>query len=158
MLLQDILTAKGSAVYKIAPERTLAEAVQALIEHHIGSLLVCLLDDAGEERLVGIITERDLLLAHAGRKPLVKMSRTAAGACALLQCTVAELMSTDVVTGAPEDPVEQVMGLMTTRRIRHLPVLAEGRVVGIVSIGDVVKAQHDRLAMENRYMKDYIRG
>ena len=60
------------------------------------------------------------------------------------------------MTGTPDDEVEQVMGLMTTRRIRHLPVLFEGRLAGMISIGDVVKAQHDRLAMENQFMKDYI--
>ena len=71
---------------------------------------------------------------------------------------VAELMTSEVITVAPGDSVEQIMGLMTSRRIRHLPVVSEGRVVGIVSIGDIVKAQIDNLAVENRFMKDYIRG
>jgi CBS domain-containing protein len=71
---------------------------------------------------------------------------------------VAELMTAEVITVAPGDSVEQIMGLMTSRRIRHLPVVSEGRVVGIVSIGDIVKAQIDNLAVENRFMKDYIRG
>jgi CBS domain-containing protein len=71
---------------------------------------------------------------------------------------VADVMSTNLITGVPGDAIENVMGLMTTKRIRHLPVVAEGRLIGIISIGDVVKAQHDHLAMENRFMKDYIRS
>ena len=67
-------------------------------------------------------------------------------------------MSTKVITGTPADIVENVMGLMTKNRIRHLPVVVEGRLVGMVSIGDVVKAQHDRLAMENQALKDYIQS
>jgi len=93
---------------------------------------------------VGIISERDILHSCvAGSRPLAEV-------------LVAEAMSTTLITGTPDDEVESVMGLMTTRRIRHLPVLSEGRLAGIISIGDVVKAQHDRLAMENRFMKDYI--
>ena len=102
------------------------------------------MDAAGKDELVGIITERDILHAcGAGRRPLAEVK-------------VAEAMSTTLVTGAPDDEVESIMGLMTTHRIRHLPVLVEGRLAGMISIGDVVKAQHDRLAMENRFMKDYI--
>jgi CBS domain-containing protein len=69
---------------------------------------------------------------------------------------VAEAMTANLVTGTPDDEVESVMGLMTSRRIRHLPILVEGRLAGIISIGDVVKAQHDRLIMENQFMQDYI--
>ena len=144
MKLHEILSAKGITVQTIAPEATLEEVVRTLVEHRIGSLVVCRPDAAGKEELVGIITERDILHACvAGNKPLA-------------EARVAEAMSTALVTGSPEDDVEQVMGLMTTRRIRHLPVLIEGHLAGIISIGDVVKAQHDRLAVENRFMKDYI--
>jgi CBS domain-containing protein len=146
MTLQDILAAKGSTVYTIAPEATLADVVHRLVEHKVGSLLVCRPDRPQENRPVGIVTERDILYFCAR------------GKSALGEATVAEVMSTELITGAPSDAVEQIMGLMTTKRIRHLPVLFEGRLMGMVSIGDVVKAQHDRLAMENRFMKDYIRG
>jgi CBS domain-containing protein len=144
--LQDILSVKGSATYTIAPEATLAEVVRRLVEHRVGSLLVCRQDRPEESRLVGIVTERDILYFCARAES------------SLSEATVAEVMTTDLITAAPGDAVEQIMGLMTTKRIRHLPVLSEGRLVGMVSIGDVVKAQHDRLAMENRFMKDYIRG
>ena len=146
MKIDDILTVKGNTVQTISPEATLQEVVSRLIENRIGALVVCRRDAAGNEELAGIITDRDILYASAtGRRPLDEVK-------------VAEVMTTALVTGTPDDEVEQVMGLMTNRRIRHLPVLVEGRLAGIISIGDVVKAQHDRLAMENRFMKDYIAG
>jgi CBS domain-containing protein len=144
MKLQEILSAKGSAVQSISPEATLQDVVQRLVENRIGSLVVCRADAAGKDELMGIITERDILhCCVAGSRPLAEVK-------------VAEAMTTVLVTGAPDDELEQAMGLMTARRIRHLPVLCEGRLAGMISIGDVVKAQHDRLAMENRFMKDYI--
>lgn len=146
MTLQDILKAKGDVVFTVAPEATLKEVAETLVEHNVGSLVVCRDNETGAEQLAGIITERDLLHHCAG------------GRCALGQARVAEVMTTELITGGPGDPVEEVMGLMTKKRIRHLPIVSEGRLVGIVSIGDVVKAQHDRLAMENRFMKDYIQG
>lgn len=144
MKLQDILKAKGGTVHYISPEATLQDVVGRLLEHHVGSLIVSEADEAEQVKILGIVTERDILHAcMAGNRPLVEVC-------------VTEAMSTTVVTGTPDDEVNDVMGLMTTRRIRHLPVLREGRLVGMISIGDVVKAQHDRLAMENRFMKDYI--
>ena len=144
MKLQDILNVKGSAVHSISPDASLEEVVRTLVERRIGSLVVCGPDAGEKATLLGIITERDILHACLpGKKPLA-------------EAKVADAMSTELVTGSPDDEVEQVMGLMTTRRIRHLPVLAEGRLAGIISIGDVVKAQLDSLALENRFMKDYI--
>ena len=67
-------------------------------------------------------------------------------------------MTRDVATGSPDHSVEDTMGLMTDRRIRHLPVMEDGRLVGLISIGDVVKMQHDRLTMENHYLKSYIQS
>jgi CBS domain-containing protein len=144
MKLQEILLAKGSTVYSISPEATLQDVVGTLVERRVGSLLVFRPNASGEDEPVGIITERDIL--HA----------CAAGNRALGDVKVSDAMTTTLVTGSPDDEVEMVMGLMTTHRIRHLPVLCEGRLAGMISIGDVVKAQHDRLAMENRFMKDYI--
>jgi CBS domain-containing protein len=146
MKLHEILGVKGNTVLAISPDATLQEVVRSLVEHRVGSLVVCRTDAQGKQELLGIITERDILYACvAGRKPLS-------------EARAAEVMSTALITAGPDDEVEEVMGLMTTRRIRHLPVLHEGRLAGIISIGDVVKAQHDRLAMENRFMKDYIGG
>ena len=144
MKLQEILNTKGNAVHCISPKVTLQDVVGSLLEHRVGSLIVSESDNADKVEILGIITERDIL--HA----------CTAGNRSLTEAPVDEAMSSTVVTGTPDDEVEEVMGLMTTRRIRHLPVLSEGRLVGIISIGDVVKAQHDRLAMENQFMKDYI--
>jgi CBS domain-containing protein len=155
MLLQDILNAKGSTVYWIAPQATLADAVRELVDHRVGALLVGEPDPAGGQRLVGILSERDLLYAHAGKRGHLDAG-AAAGKCPWMECKVADLMTSELITASPADSVEQIMALLTTKRIRHLPVLAEGRVVGIVSIGDIVKAQHAHLAVENRFMKDYI--
>lgn len=146
MTLRDILRAKGAVVQTIAPGATLAEAAHKLVEHNIGSLLVCEPAEATGERLLGIITERDLLHITA-KYPQSWANRS-----------VYEHMATRLVTATPDDSVEELMGLMTNNRIRHLPVLAEGRLVGLVSIGDVVKAQHDRLALENHFMKGYIQS
>jgi CBS domain-containing protein len=146
MKIQDILAVKGTVVHSISAEAALREVVAELIERRIGALVVCRRDAAGKEELAGIITDRDILYACAtGRRPLDEVK-------------VAEVMTTALVTGTPDDEVEQVMGLMTERRIRHLPVLADGRLAGIISIGDVVKAQYERLAMENRFLRDYIAG
>jgi len=144
--LQDILGVKGLTVYRIDSQATLADAARTLVEHKVGSLLVFRQGDGEEEHLAGIITERDILYACAAdNRPLETTP-------------VAKIMTSELITGSPNDAVESVMGLMTSKRIRHLPVLSEGKLLGIVSIGDIVKAQHDRLAMENRFMKDYIRG
>jgi len=144
MILQDILTAKGTHVFTIHPDATLDEVARELVRHNVGALVVCMRECPGGERLAGIVTERDILRVWAS------------GQGDLAAVKVHAVMTAKLITASPESPVEEVMGLMTHHRIRHLPVLTEGRLVGIVSIGDVVKAQHDRLAMENRFMRNYI--
>lgn len=146
MTLQEILRVKGSRVHGIRVEATLDDVVQTLTEHNCGSLVVS--ERAGDSpgKVVGIITERDILRACAARRgPLDSLS-------------VADFMTRDMVTGSPSDSVEETMGLMTDRRIRHLPILDQGELVGIISIGDVVKALHDQAAMENHYLKSYIQS
>ena len=123
----------------IEPQATLAQAVDRLVEKNIGSLVV--FEDG---KLVGIITERDILRACSG------------GGHNLSEHTVQYHMSSPVITGTPHDRIDEVMGLLTEKRIRHLPIVDGGEVVGIISIGDVVKAQHDLLTLENHYLKDYL--
>jgi CBS domain-containing protein len=147
MTLHDILRNKGTNVFTIQPEATLADVAQALAQHNIGSLLVSQPADSRGDRLLGIITERDVVRACA-KHP----------AMALRELTVADYMVRNPITVSPSDSVEDTMGLMTERRIRHLPVVEEGRLAGMISIGDVVKAQHDSLTMENHYLKSYIQG
>jgi CBS domain-containing protein len=147
MTLQEILNNKGTAVYHIGPDETLAEVVRRLFQHGVGSLLVCE-GGACRSRLLGIITERDILRALA------------LDDCSLDELQVRDYMTREekIVTGHPSDEVGQVMGLMTERRIRHLPVVADEALVGIVSIGDVVKIQYDQMALENHYLKSYLNG
>ena len=141
MRLQEILRTKGHSVHTTSPDATLASAIAKLVECNVGSLMVY-----DGDRMAGIITERDILRACAAhQRPLD-------------QLLVRTHMSTKLVTGTPDDKVEEVMGLMTSRRIRHLPIISEDRLVGIISIGDVVKAQFDKLAVENHYLKTYIHG
>ncbi|MBN2021205.1 MAG: CBS domain-containing protein [Pirellulales bacterium] len=141
--LADILAAKGAAVHAIGPDAPVETAAQTLVQHNVGSLVVCAPEEP-DGPILGILTERDLLRHYA------------ATGCAGRAAPVAQLMTREVLTGSPGDPIELVMGVMTQRRIRHLPVVAEGKLVGIVSIGDVVKAQSDHLALENQLIKDYI--
>lgn len=147
MLLSDILNHKGHAVLTIEPTATLAEVVRTLVEHNCGSLIVCATSGDGlRSRMVGIITERDILRACANEKTTLERTR------------VEDVMSKNPVTGRLIDSVEETMGVMTERRIRHLPVLDNGKLAGIVSIGDLVKAQHDAMTMENHYLKSYLHG
>ncbi len=146
MLLQEILRHKGSVIHSIHPDATLDDVVQTLVRHNCGSLIVSITAGDPSTPMLGIITERDILRACAGR------------VAPLDQLRVREVMTENIAVGAPSDSVEDTMGTMTHRRIRHLPVIENGRLVGIVSIGDIVKAQHDHLTMENHYLKTYIQG
>src|SRR5947208_4219173 len=118
--IAGILARKGSAVYAIAPEATVFEAIQMMDARNVGALLVM----RGEE-VVGIISERDYT-----RKMILRGKRSR-------ETRVEEIMSTDVTTAAPNDTVESCMRAMTEKRIRHLPVLENGKLQDVVSIGDV---------------------
>jgi CBS domain-containing protein len=147
MLLQEILREKGTAIHTIEAEATLEDVVQRLVQHNCGSLVVCApADQGGSRRLAGIITERDILRFCAARRGPLSSAR------------VADVMTRDVITAAPDDEIGHVMGVMTENRIRHLPVINQGELVGLISIGDVVKAQHHQMAVENYYLKTYIDG
>lgn len=140
MKLHDILRNKGHDIHSIAPHQTLGQAVDQLVGNKCGALLVK--DGA---RLVGIISERDVLIACAElQQPL--------------EATVSDRMSRDLITATPRDDVEDVMGLLTHHRIRHLPVLENGDLVGVISLGDLVKAHHDELTNENQLLKQYIQS
>lgn len=147
MRLQDILRVKGAAVHTISPEATLDDVVQKLIAQNCGSLVVCQEEaDRRHGEMLGIITERDILRFCAARRGPLDGTR------------VKEVMTREPTTGTPYDTIEDTMGLMTEQRIRHLPILDEGRLAGMISIGDVVKAHHDQVALENHYLKSYIQS
>ena len=141
MILSEILQAKGRRIYTIVAHASLADVVDRLVEYNVGSIVVC----DGDGRLAGIVTERDILRACAARRGLEDN-------------IVEKNMTTDVITASPRDNVETVMGLMTEHRIRHLPILEDDRLVGIISIGDIVKAQHEELTRENHYLMCYIQS
>jgi len=138
MLVRDILQNKGASVHAIESSATMTEAAQRMMEFRCGSLMV--LDG---EQPVGIITERDVL-------------RTCAAGKNLDHARVEECMTREIVTGTPDDEVKHVMGVLTRMRIRHLPILENGKLVGLISIGDVVKCQYDALEFENHVLKSYI--
>jgi CBS domain-containing protein len=142
MTLRDILSIKGSRVYTIDPDQTVLEAVAVLVEHRIGALLVQ--DGAGA--VAGIISERDVL------------RKCQHHAAELGQIRVREVMTPDLIVCGLADDVGHAMGLVTEHRVRHLPVMDEGRVAGMISIGDLVKACLDEAQYENRFLKEYITG
>ena len=141
MHVSTILKTKGSSVFTISPEATLADAAKTMVEDKCGSLVV--LQDGD---VVGIITERDILRACANEPQH------------LSEISVADHMTRKVIVGAPSDELNEIMGLMTEERIRHLPILEDGKLAGIISIGDVVKAQFGQLSVENQYLKHYIQS
>ena len=139
MLVAEILKDKGDAVFSIAPDLTLAEACQELDRRRVGALMVC--DD---DRVVGVLSERDVVRAVA------RAWRSA------LDQPVSAFMTSEVVFAAPAESVAVLMSRMTDRRIRHLPVLREGRLAGVISIGDVVKCQIAEATHEAESLRTYI--
>jgi len=140
MRVSDLLATKGREVATISQERTVNDAIQVLKERRIGALVVT----GKTAPLVGIVSERDVVRAIASR-----------GAAALDE-SVAEIMSSEVTRCDEDTSVEILMGLMTERRIRHVPVVHDGSLVGMVSIGDVVKARFDQLEHEKKDLLDYV--
>ena len=140
MKVKDILESKGSAVATIPADASLHDALERLIELRIGSLVVV----DGHDPIVGILTERDLLCECAIHPEGVR------------EMTVREIMSSNPIIAVPEDEVAYIMGIMTHNRIRHLPILNGERLAGMISIGDVVKAQLEAAEFENRYLRDFI--
>jgi len=140
MKLRTILRDKGQVIHGISPTDTLGAAVDQLVANNCGALIVF-----DNDRMAGIITERDVLKACA------ELS-------APLDAAVMDRMTTKLVTATPDDDLEHVMGLMTRHRIRHLPILDNETLVGVISIGDIVKSQHEELSKENQFLKQYIQG
>lgn len=139
MLVSEILSAKEIDVVGIAPDMTVEDAARTMTHHGIGAVLVL----AGD-RVLGIVSERDIARGVAGRGGAVLADR------------VCDIMTKSVVVCAPDNTVESVMSVMTERRIRHLPVVERGRLVGVVSIGDVVKALIDEVRHEADDLRRYI--
>lgn len=139
MHISDILRAKGPVVRTISPAATVGDLIAELAERNIGALPV--VDDG---LLVGIVSERDVV------------RRLHEGGASMLQVQVAEIMTTQVTVCKPDDNVADLAQIMTTRRFRHLPVVVDDRLCGIVSLGDLVKARIDMLEVERAQLASYI--
>ena len=140
MQLSDILRTKGQHVVTIRPDQTVKDAVEQLAKHRIGAVVV-------EERLkpVGMFSERDLV------------NRLARSGIRAYDYQVRELMSTPLIIGRPDDTIEHALAMMIERRIRHLPVIAGDELIGLVSIGDLVKYRLDQKELEANVLLDIAR-
>jgi len=142
MKVKDVLAEKGTHVVTINQEAKVYEALQTFAANRVGSLLV--LDDKGG--IVGIIGARDALMAVVRTYDEIRKIK------------VNEIMTRNIIIGDPEDDLDKVEIIMTENRIRHLPIIKQDKLAGIISIGDVVKAQLKNVHVENRYLKEYIVG
>ena len=142
MKVKDVLAEKGTHVVTINQEATVYEALQTFAANRVGSLLV--LDD--KDGIVGIIGARDALMAVVRAYDEIKKIK------------VKGIMTKNIIIGALEDELDNVEVVMTENRVRHLPIIEEQKLAGIVSLGDVVKAQLKNIHVENRYLKEYIVG
>ncbi|HZP78664.1 MAG TPA: CBS domain-containing protein [Pseudolabrys sp.] len=141
MLVKHILAAKGGDIVNIEPTANLAAAVGLLAERRIGALLIL----GADHRIVGILSERDIVRVLAER-----------GTAALSE-PVGQVMTRNVMTCSCDDTISSIMERMTTGKFRHLPVVDEGRLVGLISIGDVVKHRVQEIEHESAALQDYIR-
>jgi CBS domain-containing protein len=137
--VRHLLDRKGRAIFRIGPDEPVLEAIRSMAEHHVGALLVM-----REQELVGIVSERDY-----ARKVILKGRSSS-------ETPVAQIMSAPVTTVTLDTTVEQCMRLMTDGRLRHLPVIERGRVAGVVSIGDLVKAVMEDQQHTIEQLESYI--
>jgi len=148
VLIEHILHRKGGEVETISAAASVSDAAMRLRDRNIGALVVMADEDAeGGVAVAGILSERDVVRA---------LGVAEADSAAVLGQPVSALMTTEVVTCEPQTTVDELMRLMTDRRIRHVPVLDGGTLAGIVSIGDVVKSRIDELKEETDTLHEYL--
>lgn len=140
MKVVDLLKSKGQKVITIGPEESMNIAMKRLLEYKIGALVVC----DQEQKMIGIISERDILQAIYHDRNAVDQKK------------VQDVMTTNIIVAIPEDEVDYLMGIMTQNRIRHLPIVTKEGIVGLVSIGDIVKFQLQEVQVKNRYLEEYM--
>ena len=140
MKARDILAAKGSRVVTVEKSTSVIDAMSIFSANRVGSLLV--VDKDGI--ILGIIGARDVLMAVINHLDEIKT------------LTVDKIMTTNLIVGTPDDKVDYILAIMTENRIRHIPIIENKELKGLVSIGDVVKSQLKETAVENKYLKDYI--
>jgi len=141
MTVKDILSRKGSDVVTAEPNATLSDAVQLLAAHRIGAVVIT----GADRRIVGILSERDIVrtLAEKGAKAL--------------ESPIGEVMTRKVITCGAGETVPEIMERMTVGKFRHVPVVEQGRLAGIISIGDVVKSRVHQMEQESAALQEYIR-
>jgi CBS domain-containing protein len=142
MKVKEILKSKGPEVFTIGENKTVLEAIKIMVQNKVGSVLV--LNDHG--KISGIFSERD-----AARETFKNPDK-------IKELIVKEVMTSDIVIVEPNDEIEYVETIMTGNYIRHLPVVENKTLIGIISIGDVVKSLLSKSEYENKYLKDYISG
>ena len=139
--VRHLLQTKGSTIFSVAPDAPVLEAIKRMAEHRIGALLVL-----ANGELVGVVSERDY-----ARKVILQGKSSS-------QTAVSDIMSGTPITVGPDTDVFDCMRLCTDRRIRHLPVVEDGKLVGVISIGDLVKAVIDAQAEQIEHLERYITG
>jgi len=142
MRISDLLRVKGGDVVTVTPDTQVGDLLTVLMEHRIGAVVV----SGDGTSVAGIVSERDIVRALAQR-----------GAAVLAE-PVTAIYTAEVHSVTPDTPVDEIMRVMTDRRIRHLPVVVDGALCGIVSIGDVVKNRIDELETERAHLTNYITG
>jgi len=142
MKVRDILNKKGNRMMTVRPDCSLLEAVKVMTSAYVGSVLIVKTDGT----LVGILTERDVLRYSANIT------------VALGEVSVSSIMSNDLIVAVLDDDVDTMITTMVENHFRHLPVMQDGRLVGVVSMGDLVKSQLRVAKTENRHLKEYIEG
>lgn len=140
MIIREILTIKGGEIFGIRPDQLVSDAVDLMVKHDVGSLVV-----RQDGTMVGLLTERDVLRGLNQR------------GCALIAVKVSEMMVTEPIIGNPDDTVDYVRGVMTENRISHLPVMEGDALLGVISFHDVARACLNAADFENRLLKRYIK-
>ena len=150
MRIKDILEEKGDEVVTIDADQPIHAAIVMLNHNGIGSLVVT----GGDGQIVGIVTERDILKSCG--EHCTRLQTVAPGEQATCPFLIRDIMTKDLVIGVPDDDLNYAMGVMTNHHIRHLPVLDNGKLAGMISIGDLVNAHFEENVFESRTLKDYI--
>ena len=140
LLLKEILKNKGGQPVTVPEASTVGSAIRTMNTHRVGSVMV----QGPDGEPIGILTERDIVRLYAeGEGDFETMLDT-------------DWMTPEVTTGQPEDSVSEILAIMTVKRFRHLPVIEETRMVGVISLGDLVKAQLEEIAFEAKVLREYI--
>lgn len=142
MLVKDLLKKKEREIITIEPSVNILQAMGKLIDNKIGCLLV--MDSA--DKLTGIVSDKDIF--HTVYKDRENFH----------EYKVSDIMTTDLIIGLLDDDINYIAGIMTQNRVSHVPILEKDKLVGLVSIGDIIKAQMKYMQIENRYLKLYING